>query len=183
MNSLRRYTKIALLATFALALAPSCLAQYNVLLRIDGVAGESTVANHAGDIDGTAFSFGMSIPISVSAGGGVAGRPTFTDLSVTKFVDKASPALMLDLARGERLRTVVLFVQVTHPVVVDFYKVTLTDVILTSVNSSGDVNGRPTQTVTFNYAKIRIDYTPIKPDGSVGATVSSCFDLVAGTSC
>ena len=183
MNSLRRYTKLALLAAFALALAPSCLGQYHILLRIDGVTGESTVANHAGDIDGTAFSFGMSMPLSVSTGGGVAGRATFTDLSVTKFVDKASPALMLDLARGDRLRTVVLFVQVTSPVVVDFYKVTLTDVVLTSVNSSGDINGRPTQTVTFNYGKIRIDYTPIKSDGTVGATVSSCFDLLADTPC
>lgn len=182
MKSHNLLCKFSLLAAFALALAPPCFGQYNILLRINGLSGESTVTNHVGDIDATTFSFGVT-GYPPSSSGGTGSPPVFTDLSVTKYVDKTSPPLVFDAAIAKSISGVILFVQATTPTVVDYYKVTLTGVAVTSVNTGGVVNGRPTETVTLRFSEIRIDYTPINPDGSLGTTVTSCFNLATRGPC
>jgi type VI secretion system secreted protein Hcp len=182
MKTLSPSIRFGLLAAIALALAPSCFGQYNILLRIDGLTGESTVVNHVGDIGATAFSFGVTGRPPPSPGS-PSGPPIFTDLSVTKFVDKTSPTLVVDSASARSILGVILFVQATAPTVVDSYKVTLLGVYVTSVNSGGVINGRPTETVTFKFNEIRIQYTPINPDGSLGAPVTSCVIVATGGPC
>ena len=77
-----------------------------VFLKLDGIEGESTDARHAKEIDVAAWSLGVTNSGSThSGGGGGAGRATFTDLAVTKLLDKASPALMLAVATGRHLRS------------------------------------------------------------------------------
>ena len=81
-----------------------------VFLKLDGIEGESRDARHAKEIDVTSWSLGVTNAGSGhggggGGGGGGAGRATFTDLSVSKLVDRASPALMLAVASGRHVRS------------------------------------------------------------------------------
>ena len=66
----------------------------DAFLKVDGIDGESTDANHTNWIELTSFSTGMSQPVSTSSatGGRTAERVNIGDIVVTKTVDKASPS-------------------------------------------------------------------------------------------
>ncbi len=67
-----------------------------IFCKIDGIAGESTDANHAGEMELMSFSHGISQPRSAAAstaGGATAGRCNHTDFSFAKTMDSSSPVL------------------------------------------------------------------------------------------
>ena len=62
------------------------------LLKINGVDGESKISGHEGEIDVLAWSWGMSQTGTMHVGGGGgAGKVDVQDISLTKYVDKATP--------------------------------------------------------------------------------------------
>jgi type VI secretion system secreted protein Hcp len=66
----------------------------------------------AGDIDVLAWSWGASNSGSFHmGGGGGAGKANFQDISITKYLDKSSPALMIALALGSHIPTAKLLVR------------------------------------------------------------------------
>jgi type VI secretion system secreted protein Hcp len=166
---------LGLAGALLLLLAPACFGQYNTFLRIAGVPGESTAAGHVGDNDATGFTLGVSNSIG--------GAATFPDVSVTKYVDKATPKLLLFVAQSTVIPTVTLFVQSTLPSNLDYYKVVLTNAKVTNLTDAGLVNNRPTETLTFSFQKIEIDYTARNSDGSGGTPITACWDRSANAGC
>ncbi|WP_374595324.1 type VI secretion system tube protein Hcp, partial [Aquabacterium sp.] len=68
----------------------------DMFMKIGDVKGESRDKTHAGEIDVLAWSWGVSNSGSAHTGGGAgAGKANVQDLSFTKYVDKASPPLLL----------------------------------------------------------------------------------------
>jgi len=62
-----------------------------------------------GDCDVLAWSWGMSQSGSFhTGGGGGAGKANIQDISFTKWVDKATPALMKHLTKGTHIDEVIL---------------------------------------------------------------------------
>ena len=116
-----------------------------VFLKLDGIEGESRDVRHAKEIDVTSWSLGVTNAGSGhGGGGGGAGRATFTDLSVSKLVDKASPALMLAVANGRHVRSGRLTVtSVGGPRPVEYLVVDLEDVLVTACLLADAVGPRP----------------------------------------
>ena len=56
-------------------------------------------------------------------------------------------------------------------------KVTLSDVIISSYQTTGMSGGAPLESFKLNFAKIEYEYTPQKPDGSLDAPVKAGYDL------
>ena len=73
----------------------------DMFIKIDGIKGESKDKKHKDEIDVLAWSWGMSQSGTFhTGGGGGAGKVNVQDLSFTKWVDKASAALMLCCCNG-----------------------------------------------------------------------------------
>ncbi len=84
---------------------------FDAFLKIEGIQGESTDANHKDWIEIISYGIGVIQPTSASAstaGGASAERATFRDLTVKKSLDKASPKLALYCADGTHIKEVVL---------------------------------------------------------------------------
>lgn len=81
-----------------------------VFLALDGVDGESADDRHRGEIELESWAFGVSSSGTAHLGGGGAGVGTaqVSDLSVTKSVDLATPALLQAVASGRRLQRATL---------------------------------------------------------------------------
>ena len=76
----------------------------DILLKIEGVDGESVIQDHEGEIDVLAWSWGLSQSGSMHVGGGAgSGKVNVQDISLTKYVDKATPSLMRTCCNGEHL--------------------------------------------------------------------------------
>jgi type VI secretion system secreted protein Hcp len=153
----------------------------DLFLKIDGIQGESTDAKHADEIDILSYTWGESQPAVAGSGGGgaVAGRVTMQDFHFAMRVNKASPKLFLACANGARIKNAILTVRRSGANPVEFLKWTLTDVAVASYQtaaaaSSGDL---PTDQVSLRFTKIETEYTPVKPDGSLGVPIKEGWDL------
>ncbi len=166
------------------ALANSAFAASNYFLEIDGIPGESKDVGHPNTIAVDTFSFGASNsgPVGTGGGGGGAGRVSFSEISFKKTIDKTSPLLYLNTANGRPIRTAVLFVRksggTTGRPPADFYTITLSDVRVSSVQTSGGNGDVPVESFSLTYGKIEFSYSAQKPDGSLDTPIKSGWDLV-----
>jgi type VI secretion system secreted protein Hcp len=149
-------------------------------LKIDGVPGESLDDRHKGEIDVLAWSFGASNSSAVgSAAGGGAAKVHVQDLSVTKYVDRSSPTLMLACCTGKHIPKATLTLRKAGSRPVEFLVLELTDVLVSSVSTGGSGGeDRLTENITLAFAKFKYSYIPQKADGSADTAVSMGWDIV-----
>jgi type VI secretion system secreted protein Hcp len=143
------------------------------LLKIKGVDGESQIKGHEKEIDVLAWSWGMTQTGTMhTGGGGGAGKVDVQDLSVTKYVDKATPTLMQVCCSGKHIKEALLIARKAGENPLDYLKIKMSDVLVSSINTGGSGgDDRLTENVTFNFAKYEMGYTPQKPDGSGDAEI------------
>jgi type VI secretion system secreted protein Hcp len=163
-----------------------CAAALDMFLEFPNsdIEGESTAAGHEKQIDVLSWSWGASNSgTTQSGGGGGAGKVSFQDLSITKYVDKASPKLLLRTCNGAHLSDVTLWVLRSGPdAPVSYLKIMLKEVMVTSVSHGGSGGeDRLTETITLNFAKIQFEYYPQKKDGSADAPVSASWNIIENT--
>lgn len=171
-----RFLLAAVTAIFLAGMPLQAASDY--LLVLDGVPGESTDAKYPNSIEIESFSFGVSNAGTIVVGGGGTGKAAFTDISFTKRLDKSSPILYLNCANGKHLASATLILRKAGEKPLEYYVVKLTDVIISSVQTSGAAGSDvPTESFSLNFAKIEFIYTPQKPDGSAGTPVRSGWDL------
>lgn len=136
-------------------------------MSIKSIPGEGT-ARGASDIDVLSYQWGSSRP--TGANGLPTGKREHKPMVITKEVDQASPLLYAALDKGTALSTVTLFVDPpasTGDLPGDSEIIQLTNAIVTSVAVSVD-DENPTESVSFAYQKIEIQYTV----GATGKRVS-----------
>jgi len=152
--------------------------------KIDGIPGESTDDKHADWIELLSFNHGVHQPASATAsssGGGTAERCEHQDYTITKFVDKSSPKLYEYCSSGKHIKEVTLeYCRAAGDDKVKYLEIKLEEVIISNVNPGGDKNTRdlPTESISFNYGKIKWTYTQQKrADGSGSGNVAGGWDL------
>ncbi len=141
------------------------------LAFVPEIKGESADKAHKDQIDVLAWSWGLANSGTTHVGGaGGAGVASFQDLSLTKYVDRASPALLLHCANGEHLSEGTLIVRQAGATPVEYIKIRLEEVLVSSVSTGGSGGeDRLTENVTLNFAKLSLTYTqasnPVPPTG------------------
>lgn len=154
----------------------------DLFLQIEGINGESQKKGHKGEIDIISFSFGAHQQGSFHTGGagGAAGKAEIRDISVMKQVDKSSPELFKACATGKHIKKVVIYSQKAggaEPLV--YYKITLEDVIVSSLDNQGASSGDAImESVVFNTAKVTFDYQAQNAQGGKdGGLVTAFYDI------
>ncbi len=107
------------------------------------------------------ISYGQATPVSTGGGGGGqgTGKPSFSDLSFMRDGSLNSPTFALFSAMGKHIATAEIdFVKVVAGVETAIYKVTLNNVIITSVSTSGSVD---CNTCAFGQESVSLNYTKI----------------------
>jgi type VI secretion system secreted protein Hcp len=154
------------------------------LLDIEGIKGESSDKKHPGTIEIESFSWGVSNAGSHGGGGGGgAGKASFQDLHFTTRVNKSSPLLALHCASGAHIKKAVLFVRKQGKEQLDYYKVTMQDLIVSSFQSGGSEgsNALPVDQFSINFTKIKFEYAPQKADGTLEGHVPMTWDVKTNT--
>jgi type VI secretion system secreted protein Hcp len=155
----------------------------DMFIKIADIKGESQDKTHKGEIDVLAWSWGMSQSGTMHmGGGGGGGKANFQDISLTKYIDKCSPLLMLACARGDQYADAKLVVRKAggkNPL--EYLIITMSDVLVTSVSTGGSGGeDRLTENVSLNFSKVKVEYQPQKPDGSKdGGLIPMTWDIAA----
>jgi type VI secretion system secreted protein Hcp len=144
----------------------------DMFIKIGDIEGESTDSAHGKEIDVLSWSWGMSQSGTThTGGGGGAGKVSVQDLSITKYVDAATHALMKACCDGSHYEEAKLTVRKAGKTALEYIKITMKEVIVTSVSTGGSgSDDRLTENVTLNFAEFKTEYTPQKPDGTGDST-------------
>lgn len=170
-----------LVITVLLGIGGSLLGAVDMFIKIEGIPGESQDSVHKDEIDVLAWSWGMSNSSTFHDGsGGGTGRATFEDLELTKYIDKSTPLLMQSCSAGVPYPSAILTVRKAGEKPLEYIKIELTDVLVTSVSTGGSGGeDRLTENVTLNFRTFKVIYTEQNADGTGGATTEFGWDIAA----
>jgi len=176
---------LLLAGVFASGLAAQAIAADDIFLRLDGVRGESGDKVHKDEIDLLSYTQSMTGPFARGATSTAPGKAVCGTVTVLKYVDLASPDLVLYALNGRHIaRAVVTFRRGQF----EYYKVTLDDVIIAEVeqndsklNFPNPAPPRATEKVTLMGRRFSYEYAAQKPDGTKGAQPKSGWDCVAAS--
>lgn len=153
----------------------------DMFIKIGDIQGEALDKKHTKEVDVLSWSWGMSNSGSAHVGGGAgAGKVNVQDLSFTKYVDSASPKLMLACCNGKHYDQALLTVRKAGEKPVEYIKIKFTQVLVTSISTGGSGGeDRLTENVTLNFAKVHLDYTPQDAKGGAGTAIPMEWDIAA----
>jgi type VI secretion system secreted protein Hcp len=155
------------------------LAAFDYFLKIDGIEGESADATHKGEIDLESWAWGESHAHSPGTGGGV-GKVTMNDFTFTTKVSKASPRLFLACAEGSHIKAAWLTARRGAGKAAEYFlKWRFSDLLISSYRTGAVANEAPVDGISFNFAKIEVEYKEQRPDGSFGADFKAGWDIKA----
>ncbi len=151
-------------------------------LLVPGITGSGTPKG-PGYIDVLSWSWGMhniGSQGSSSGAGRESSAPSVSEIVVTKALDKSSPLLWNKCVSGTHFVTVTLYMDPAPSSAGastgDAMTMTMSNVRISriSIGSGGD---RPSESLSFTFAKIKVDYTP-----QDGAAVHFKWDLKSNKS-
>ena len=151
----------------------------DMFLKLDDVKGESKDSKHKDEVDVLAWSWGLSQSGTTHmGGGGGAGKVNVQDLSLTKYVDKSSPNLIMATCNGKHYKEALLTVRKAGEKPLEYIKVTMKEVLVSSVSTGGSGGeDRLTENVTLNFGWFKVEYTPQKADGTGDAAIEAVWNI------
>jgi len=131
-------------------------------IAIDQVQGESAVKDDQIDVLG--WSWNLQQPADTRVEAGANGKAFANNLTFTKPVDKATPALLRYLLKCTHLKTAVLStIKTLDGQMIDTYKLTMSNVVIAEMGPGlVDDNGRACEQIELNFDKFIIEYNQIK---------------------
>ena len=152
-----------------------------VFLKIGDIKGESVDSKHKDEIDVLAWSWGMSHPGTIPVGGGGAGKVSVQGISIAKFCDAATAQLIMACCSGNHFKEAMLTVRKAGEKPLEYLRISLKDVLITSQSTGSEGGERPTENITLNFAEFKLEYKSQKADGSVGATYTAGWNIAKNT--
>ena len=152
----------------------------DIFLKLDGVKGESQKDGHKDEMEVETFSWGESNPTSFAqGGGGGVGKVSIQDVHFTKAIDKASVNLYQFCANGKHIKDAVFTFRKAGETPQDYLKVTLNDVMVSSVSLQDHSGGAQlaNDSVSLAYAKVKMEYAAQSAKGDVGGSLPFGWDI------
>jgi type VI secretion system secreted protein Hcp len=164
------------------------MSHVDYFLKIDGIDGESTERGHEREIEVDSFSWGAGNAAAAAGGSGRAiGKVQFKAFNFGAISSKASPPMLLAVTTGRHIKFAVLTGRRPGEEAQDFYKIKLTDVLVSSYQGSAHSsledggenvnNNQPMDQVSLNFAKIEFTFTSQTQIGTIGDQTTANWDL------
>lgn len=155
----------------------------DIFLNINGIKGESPDKDHKDDIQVLWWKWGMTQTGTAHTGMGAgAGKVKVGDLEVYKKIDKSTPNLIKSCCNGKQFKEAVLTERKPGEKSLEYLKIKMYDVLISKVDSGGvGEEDTATEIIALNFAKVEVEYTPQKSDGSGDAAVTAGWDIAANT--
>ncbi len=157
------------------------MAAVDFFLKFDGIKGESTDAKHKDEIDVESWSWGETHAAAGpgGGGGGGAGKVAMQDFHFTMQQNTASIGLMRACATGEHIKSATLTGRKAGKDQQEYLTYKFHDVLVSSFQTGGSEHAEvsPIDQVSFNFAKIAVDYRRQKPDGTLEPPLHFGFDV------
>ncbi|MDH5545249.1 MAG: type VI secretion system tube protein Hcp [Gammaproteobacteria bacterium] len=154
-----------------------------IYLQYEGIEGTVSSKGHEGWIQLDSMQFGCGRAISTSIGGTAdreATKPSISEISVTKLLDKSSPLLFNEATVGKAKKATIHLCKTGTSEIETYMSYELDDCMISgySMSTGGD---RPNESLSLNFAKIVTKYTPFNEKGDAGSPIPAGYNLIEGT--
>src|SRR3569623_1466533 len=152
----------------------------DMFLKIDDLKGDSIDEKHPNEIQVLSWSWGMSQSGSThSATGGGSGKVNVQDLSIMKNIDTTTTNLIKACCNGTHIKSALLKVRKDGGKSAVVYLLNKMQDLIVSYGSTGGSGGGDmiTESVTLNFAKVSLDYTPQDKTGAPGSVMSAAWNI------
>ncbi|AOY01843.1 Hcp family type VI secretion system effector [Jeongeupia sp. USM3] len=149
------------------------------------IKGDCALEGYKDKIEIMSYSHNVAMQVTndVSNTERTSGKPHIGEFTVTKFVDGSTPSLNQYCCSGKSIPEVLLTIgrnaAESSGKIMPFITYTLTNVIMSNVSVSGGAGGKPVETLSLNFTKIKWDLTTQKDDGSKEGSAATTWDLAA----
>jgi type VI secretion system secreted protein Hcp len=134
----------------------------------------------AGDIDVKSWDWGMSQSLNLHTGETGGGNVTIDNLTVTKWVDVATPKIMMACCKGTRIPKAVLLVRKPGDDAQKYIEITMEPTIIKSIDANADPrrdDDRLTETITLNFATVKFEFFKQDAKGATSSAGELSWDI------
>ncbi len=146
----------------------------DMFLKIDGIDGESVDVKYAKWVDVLSFSWGITDASKAPAQPGrlsPARKTAVSDFSIVKILDSSSPKLFEKCCEGGHIGELNFSLVRKGDQALEYFKLKLTDVLISSVMPAGTGGAVPMEQVSFSFASSMISAVD---DRGQTTSVASC---------
>jgi type VI secretion system secreted protein Hcp len=160
----------------SLSFAFTCLPAFGAIYLCGTIKGDATDDGYQDCINIDSFQDGVGRAIQL---GGQASAPSFSEISLSKAMDRSSVPLRAEAAIGQFMDWTIHFVSAGNEGC-EYYKVELTNARLSShsMSSGGDL---PFESLSISFEKVRYTYYPPEGPNQCGNPITWGYDLKTGT--
>ncbi|MBW1765682.1 MAG: type VI secretion system tube protein Hcp [Deltaproteobacteria bacterium] len=156
----------------------------DMFLLLDGIQGECEDSKHKNWIEILSWSHSFSQPTTPvrSSSGATVEKCNHSDISITKYVDNSTDALLSNIWNGNQIKTGKIQclradAETNSPV--EYLTIELEKVILSNYSISGGGGDLPIENLSLSYGKVAYIYKDQKKDsGEGGSNKPVSHDLV-----
>ncbi|WP_434155564.1 Hcp family type VI secretion system effector [Pseudomonas sp. JZ134] len=149
------------------------------------IKGDSLMEGYKDKIEVMSYSHNVAMQVTndVSNSERTSGKPHIGEFTLTKFVDSSTPTLNSYCCSGKPIAETKVIIGRNAAEgdgkIMPFMVYTLNNVVLSNVSVSGGAGGKPVETLSLNFTKIKWELTAQKDDGTKEGTAASTWDLAA----
>jgi type VI secretion system secreted protein Hcp len=158
------------------------MALVDYFIRFDGIKGESADVKHKDEIDVESWSWGETNVGSPGPGpGSASGKVEMQDFHFVMRLNTATTSLMKACATGQHIKTVTFTGRKAGKDQQEYLTFKFYDVLVSSYLTGGaaEADVVPNDQVSFNFAKIEVEYKRQQPDGTHVPAGQFRYDLKA----
>lgn len=149
----------------------------------DDIKGDSLLEGYKDKIEVMSYSHNVAMQVTndVSNSERTSGKPHVGEFTLTKFIDSSTPTLNGYLCAGKPITQAKITVgrnaSESSGQLLPFIVYTLDNVILSHISVSGGTGGKPVETLSLNFSKIKWELTTQKDDGTKEGVASNVWDI------
>lgn len=145
------------------------------------IKGASSHSKHKDEVPIIAWSWGCSNTGNLHTGAGYAagGKANVQDISITKYIDSCSNALLNACCTGARVDNAILYVTNATGEQTDFMSIELSEGVMVTSVSTGGSGGeeRLTENITLHFGKFKYQFFPQDEKGKAQAAKPFTFNM------
>lgn len=155
----------------------------DMYLEVDGIQGESADRTRRDTIDVLSWNWGLTQHGTTqigAPGGGGSGKVDVSDITLTKWVDKATPDLIKACTSGKHIKKATLYVRKAGgDAPIEYFKIQMETIIVSSYSTGGAANSNDQimETLTLNFRKFVMTYTQQDEAGGAAAASDAGWDV------
>jgi type VI secretion system secreted protein Hcp len=148
------------------------MANVDIFLKLSGIEGESQDKDHKSEIQIDSVSFGATQQANFGyGGGGGAGKVAFTEMHLTKQIDKATPNLFKNLAKGTHIDEAKITLRKAGGDQVEYTVFTFKQLIVSSQQISGSQGAVFMESLSLSFTEFKMEYKEQDDKGALKGAI------------